>query len=1056
MCNCNSDYNKIVGGERAVQNMLANFMLGVQELFTTLLEEPLSKCHSFKQKLVVIDALDEAEYWSRDDFLDLIMNRFPRLPNWLLFFITSRPEDTVEFRLKTYNPCVRICAGNSESVELYQQHEQDIERFLEKRVNFSDLQYSSKQIAEKCNGMFLYAFYIVDILKNSTQLNDDVFPETINDYFRKNFKRVYEKVGKDFYQKLFGCVLIAPSPLPISFISFLLRKEGCALDEQEVIDAVSLFVQTTNQTFTFLHNLIPAWLTDEKKASRRLSISRNEADALFRNIIFNFLNDFLQDKPDKLSFVKPDLVHYILDIGFRFFSKCCSQCLETSKMVFNCLTNYRFLQQRIQGKNVGIYSLIKDLEFSICCSAIDKKEEAILDNLRLALVKDKNVIAGCPELLCSCLRNASELTQETIIRNKMSSPCMETIINPIDFGATPIPSDMDCCAFSHDEKLFAGGQGRWFFLFDTRTFQKVLDPIEVIDSEKLSHLEFSSDDKFVFFGRLDKWFSVQDKRVVEISQFAGNVRCYKWGSFVYDGSYIVVIKNRIDRFHLSVVGHILAKWWLHEIGLEEDKEYRLESFSYQEFFDFCQNKLFRFVERFHFSGRQMVYSVPVEPTFCKNSSCKLCSSYAEFEKSRKPVRDCVVNLYSEIFEFQIWNVETGESVIKEMFSIPMKPFFYIWHVFPEMLFSLIGISITEKTITKFAAVNLLHCLSEMFYIFLFTNDIFISDREIFSRHISGRDISNEDISYLSKNAPAQCCNHIPNHVFSQDGKWLAKKIGGKCTIFRKVCGISGFYFEEIYFLQDAESLCCTNNNNVFVCFTHKPNETLFAFSVQTGSCLESISGFCPISYVSDERRRFVYVFCSANERITIFLSDLPRKFLLDCLHRDANKSIRIVETTFSSTNALMLLHTNGVFTSWKIGHGTWPCSAGMLELVDSLKIIVKKCAFSHDGKLIALHHSCEILLFNCDGKFLSSVFKVTNEDKLNASFLTFSSDDSLLMFCVQKHNNDQSFHVWEVNGKILSKPIYFPLLDLIDSCCFASDNSKIFFCNTTHQKKALV
>ena len=37
MCNCNSDYNKIVGGERAIQNMLANCMLGVQELFTTLL-----------------------------------------------------------------------------------------------------------------------------------------------------------------------------------------------------------------------------------------------------------------------------------------------------------------------------------------------------------------------------------------------------------------------------------------------------------------------------------------------------------------------------------------------------------------------------------------------------------------------------------------------------------------------------------------------------------------------------------------------------------------------------------------------------------------------------------------------------------------------------------------------------------------------------------------------------------------------------------------------------------------------------------------------------------
>ena len=115
----------------------------------------------------------------------------------------------------------------------------------------------------------------------------------------------------------------------------------------------------------------------------------------------------------------------------------------------------------------------------------------------------------------------------------------------------------------------------------------------------------------------------------------------------------------------------------------------------------------------------------------------------------------------------------------------------------------------------------------------------------------------------------------------------------------------------------------------------------------------------------------------------------------------------------------------------------------MLEL----NHIVKKCAFSNDGKLIALHHSCEILLFDCDGKFLSSVFKVTKEGELNVSIITFSSDDSLLIFCVQKHNNDQSFYVWEFNDKILSKPIHFSSSNPIDCCCFAPDNSKIFFCN---------
>ena len=78
--NCHSQYNKLLGGEERIYRMLANSKLGLHELFTKLLEEPLSQCKSCMRKLVVIDALDESEYWSREDFPDLIMDRFPRLP----------------------------------------------------------------------------------------------------------------------------------------------------------------------------------------------------------------------------------------------------------------------------------------------------------------------------------------------------------------------------------------------------------------------------------------------------------------------------------------------------------------------------------------------------------------------------------------------------------------------------------------------------------------------------------------------------------------------------------------------------------------------------------------------------------------------------------------------------------------------------------------------------------------------------------------------------------------------------------------------------------------
>ena len=187
LCKCNVQYTEFVGGEGGIRKFLGNSTIGIHELFTKLLQEPLTKCNaSCERMLIVIDALDETKYESREDFLDLIKRRFPMLPKWRVFFITSRSEDTVQFRLKKYNPCIKICAGNSESLEFYRQHEQDIKLFLEKSVDFSRFPYAADDVAKKCKGMFLCAFYIVKDLNavahsgEIVQL-DDVFHGDIQD-----------------------------------------------------------------------------------------------------------------------------------------------------------------------------------------------------------------------------------------------------------------------------------------------------------------------------------------------------------------------------------------------------------------------------------------------------------------------------------------------------------------------------------------------------------------------------------------------------------------------------------------------------------------------------------------------------------------------------------------------------------------------------------------------------------------------------------------------------------------------------------------------------------
>ena len=392
LCKCNNQYSSIVGGEGDIRNLLGNSNLGIQELFTKLLQEPLNRCTPYQHRmLVVIDALDETQYKSRDDFLDLIMNRFPLLPEWLVFFITSRPEETVQFRLNKYNPCIKICAGSSAHINVYQQHERDIRLFLEKRVDFSHLSYSVEDITKMCNGLFLYAFYISRILKDpvhSGKINQlsDLFPGDIDSFFLQNFKRVFDKVGANLYWKLFGCAIVAPSPLPVSFISFILQRENSDLDEQEVIDAVSQFVvmRTADETFTFLHNLIPAWFTDKKKASRKFFVDRIRAGKYFRDIIVEFLSAGVANQRwDKPPSIEADLFDYFLRVGVRFLSEYREK--DPSKTVFSCLTSYQYIWKRVQNNGIEIYSLIVDLRLSAGCQGLSDAEREILQKICLAL-----------------------------------------------------------------------------------------------------------------------------------------------------------------------------------------------------------------------------------------------------------------------------------------------------------------------------------------------------------------------------------------------------------------------------------------------------------------------------------------------------------------------------------------------------------------------------------------------------------------------------------------------------------------------------------------------
>ena len=1001
LCHSFTEYDKTVGGEDGIRCMLRS-ELGVHELFTKLLQEPLGKCDSCaKKKLVVVDALDESEYWSREDFLALITRRFPFLPKWLVFFITSRPEDTVQYRLERYNPCIKICAGDSDSTSFYHNHILDIQQFLKKSLNFRVSADFAVKLTKKCNGMFLYAFYLAEILKDQTDFHAEILPENIYDYFRENFKRIYDKIDKEFYQKFFGCLLMTPSPLPCPFVSFLLKRENSTLDEQEVIDAVSQFVvlRKTDNCFEFRHSVIPVWLTN-KKDNRDFSVDKKKAKAYFSNIIVHFLNAFLQEKHEKLS-DEIDLVNYMLCVGFRFICNC---QLEDSDILFNSLTNFRFLQQRIDSRRTGIYSLIDDFKQSIQKLFFNDVRKGILGDICFALERDRFVLIGSPQLLHSCLCSSDNLVTEKIIPETISAAWMEES-SIKELAVLSFLPDFCCSTFSHDKKLFAAvsSHDQSLYLYDACSFEKIEGPIRLADT-RICHLEFSLDDKFVFFGRLDLWFSMKERRVVEFSQFSENSVHYDFGSCICNGTYIVVRKAKLKtKLSLACVTNMFFNWAKYESHKSPANDKFVILFYRNAHFNLC--------------------------------SCEDCHHFRELvaKCDETGIYRRILAFYAEIFVNQIWNLNTGRPVLEEMFSSHFEPFFYVWHLFPGLSQFYADIPGRAQTFTFFD-VALINAYSVAQ----------IDSNSTPSNIVILRNISREWYSLFNDG----------KNMFSKDGKWrlyyCARR--GECALFEtenEDLRPSDLFPDSLK--KDLEIFAFTDNSNFLVYTTHSSSGNLYALSLQNGTNLQSI--LCPQACFSGDVQGLGFIFSSANESTVVFVSDLPTKFVQEVF---ANSKIMFddgIKASFTSRDSVSFLCVDG--NLWEITGGCLSKPSRKilkLELFPNKKIHVKKAVFSHNGQLIAMHQSREVLLVNTMSRSHSSIFKVEDECVHALSCLAFSPDDYLLFFCIEKSNSDRSFYVYNLQQNILTRPFSLPFqYDMhVDCCCFSfADKSKLFLCNTS-------
>lgn len=152
--NPSSMQTKLLNACKEARSKGTNFRLNQCE------DQILASMDIYQQTTLVIDAMDECDSDSRDQFLDVLNSFMSKAKRPLRIFISSRPDSDIESQLEN-TPSMNISASdNRDDIKKYLQAELD--RFARKNHVLKPLKTNIvDKLLERSQGMFQWAFFQV-------------------------------------------------------------------------------------------------------------------------------------------------------------------------------------------------------------------------------------------------------------------------------------------------------------------------------------------------------------------------------------------------------------------------------------------------------------------------------------------------------------------------------------------------------------------------------------------------------------------------------------------------------------------------------------------------------------------------------------------------------------------------------------------------------------------------------------------------------------------------------------------------------------------------------
>ncbi len=300
----------------------------VKDLFEVLFEEPLSKSKDpGKNVLMVIDGLDESEYQGRNELLDVIANHFTKLPRWIRFLVTTRPEINIAECLKGFNP-LQLVPNDKENLRdvrlLFQEQLSDIiQHFYQKRI--------ITELVKKSEGLILYAYLLVHFIKENVSLLtpeqlDNTLPSGISSVYQTYFQRLETELCKELKIKeeqfltFLSALTAAREPLLLGFVAKMMLSGTSSLADRrkvkKAIACISALLPVRDDCIHFFHKSVKDWLTDISFYGQHdFTVEEKEGHRILSELCTDELDDIKRKGVNRVQL--SDTANYALKHGVK-------------------------------------------------------------------------------------------------------------------------------------------------------------------------------------------------------------------------------------------------------------------------------------------------------------------------------------------------------------------------------------------------------------------------------------------------------------------------------------------------------------------------------------------------------------------------------------------------------------------------------------------------------------------------------------------------------------------------------------------------------------------